>query len=522
MLQDNQFDIIIIGTGAGGATLAWRLAPSGKRILLLERGEFLPREQDNWDSKAVFIDAKYQAKESWLDGNGNEFHPGIHYFVGGNTKFYGAALFRLRQEDFGALRHAGGISPAWPISYGDLEPYYTQAERLYHVHGLRASDPTEPPASAPYPYPAVSHEPRIAQLERDLTASGLHPFPLPLGILLDERDGVPTRQSACIRCRAFDGFPCITNGKADAQTICIEPLLAERKNVTLVTGAYVERLETSASGRDVTEVRVRRAGAAESYRADVVVVACGAINSAALLLRSRSDRHPTGLANRSDVVGRHYVRHQNTAFMALSLEPNPTVFQKTLAVADFYFRSDDWDYPLGLVQMLGKSDGAMLRGEAPHWASWAPQMPLDEMAEHSVDFWLSSEDLPHPENRVTLDAQGRIVLHLTETNVEAHRRLIAKWQGLLGRLGLREHLLPRHLYLRKHIPIAGTAHQAGTVRFGHDPTTSALDVFCKAHDLDNLYVVDGSFCPSIGAVNPALTIMANALRVGDHLLERLG
>ncbi|MDE3137861.1 MAG: GMC family oxidoreductase [Acidobacteriota bacterium] len=521
MAVENSYDIIIIGTGAGGATLAWRLAPSGKRILLLERGDFLPREQDNWDSHAVFVEAKYQAKEPWLDKDGKEFFPGIHYFVGGNTKFYGAALFRLREEDFGELRHAGGISPAWPLGYDAFEPYYTEAERLYHVHGRRGADPTEPPSSAPFTYPPVSHEPRIAQLSSDLTRLGYHPYPLPLGILLDEEGGQVSRHSACIRCRAFDGFPCITNGKADAQIICVEPMLAERPNVTLLTGAYVERLETSNSGREVTKVRVQRGGAAETYSASIVVVACGAINSAALLLRSANEKHRDGLANRSGVVGRHYLRHQNTALMAISLEPNPTVFQKTLALADFYFGSDDWKNPLGMIQMLGKSDGAMLHGEAPGWASWIPEMSFEEMAAHSVDFWLSSEDLPDPDNRVTLDRNGRIVLRLKETNVEAHERLIAKWKSLLGRLGFRERLIPRQLYLSKRIPIAGTAHQAGTIRFGADPTESALDVFCKAHDLDNLYVVDGSFFPSIGAVNPALTIMANALRVGDHLLERL-
>ncbi len=522
MAAENQYDVIIIGTGAGGATLAWRLAPSGKRILLLERGDFLPREQDNWDSHAVFVEAKYQAKEPWLDSSGHEFFPGIHYYVGGNTKFYGAALLRLRREDFGELRHAGGISPAWPVSYDDFEPYYTQAERLYHVHGRRGLDPTEPSASAPYAYSPVAHEPRIAQLSRDLSGLGYHPFPLPLGILLDqEKDGRPARHSACIRCRAFDGFPCITNGKADAQTVCIEPLLAESANVTLLTGAYVEGLTTSNSGREITQVRVRRNNAEEVYSAGIVVVSCGAINSAALLLRSANEKHPNGLANRSGVVGRHYLRHINTALMAISVEPNPTVFQKTLALADFYFRSDDWEYPLGLVQMLGKSDGAMLRGEAPGWASWVPEMSFDELAAHSVDFWLSSEDLPDPENRVTLNRDGRIVLSLKDNNAEAHERLIAKWKSLLGRLGFREHVLPRNLYLSKRIPIAGTAHQAGTIRFGSDSATSALDVYCKAHDLDNLYVVDASFFPSIGAVNPALTVMANALRVGDHLLARL-
>jgi choline dehydrogenase-like flavoprotein len=517
----SHYDVIIIGTGAGGATLAWRLAPSGKRVLLIERGNFLPREQDNWDSQAVFVENKYQAKEPWLDGNGRTFFPGIHYYVGGNTKFYGSALFRLRKEDFGELRHYGGISPAWPVGYDEFEPYYTEAERLYHVHGLRGSDPTEPPASAGYAYPPVSHEPRIERLSQDLARLGYHPFPLPVGILLDEENGRPTRHSPCIRCRAFDGFPCITNGKADAHIICIEPVLEERPNVTLLTDAYVENLETNASGKSVTSVRVRRQGAEETYSGDIVVAACGAINSAALLLRSASEKHPNGLANSSGVVGRFYLRHANTALMAISVEPNSTVFQKTLALSDFYFRADDSEYPLGLVQMVGKTDGAMLRGEGPAWAARLPKMTFEQLAEHSVDFWLSAEDLPDPDNRVTLGRDGQITLHLKETNLEALERLIAKWKSLLGKLGFHEHVLPRQLYLSKRIPIGGTAHQAGTVRFGSDPRASALDVNCKAHDLDNLYVVDGSFFPSIGAVNPALTIMANALRVGDHLLERM-
>ncbi|HZU07944.1 MAG TPA: GMC family oxidoreductase [Chloroflexota bacterium] len=520
MAQPSHFDVIIIGSGAGGGTLAYRLAPSGKRILLLERGDYLPRERDNWDSTAVFIRAKYRAPETWYDQDGQPFHPGIHYYVGGNTKVYGAALLRLRKEDFGELRHYGGLSPAWPLSYEDFEPYYTQAEALYHVHGARGADPTEPPTRAPYPYPPVSHEPRIQQLADDLTRLGYHPFHLPLGILLDEQDGKPAYQSRCIRCDRFDGFPCLLRAKADAEVICVAPALAH-PNVQLLTRAYVQRLETDASGRTVTTVHVERDGAPEQYSADIVVVACGAINSAALLLRSANDRHPAGLANRSGVVGRFYMRHNNLALMAISKTPNPTVFQKTLALSDFYFRADDWEYPLGFIQGLGKIDGEILRGEAPRWAALLPNMTFDELARHSVDFWLTSEDLPDPDNRVTLDAQGAITLRLKNTNLTGLQRLRAKLASLLEPLDCHPHLLPRALYLGQPIGISGTAHQAGTVRFGRDPQTSALDIYCKAHDLDNLYVVDGSFFVSIGAVNPALTIIANALRVGDHLLERL-
>ena len=520
MARDHHADVIIIGTGAGGGTLAHRLAPSGKRILLLERGDWLPREKDNWESRAVFIEAKYRAGETWYDESGRPFHPGIHYCVGGNTKMYGAALLRLRKEDFGEIRHHGGISPGWPLSFEDFEPYYTQAEHLYHVHGQHGVDPTEPPASAPYRHPPVSHEPRIQELAAGLSALGYHPFPLPLGILLDEENGKPTHRSACVRCAAFDGFPCLVNGKADAQVICVEPAL-QHPNVQLVTGAYVRRLETNPSGRAVTAVHVERDGTREEYTAGIVVVACGAVNSAALLLRSANHTRPRGLANSSDVVGRHYMRHNNSAVLAVSKTPNPTVFQKTLGLNDFYFRADDWEYPLGHIQMLGKSDGVMLQAEAPDWAIWKPGLPLDVMARHSLDFWLTSEDLPDPDNRVTLNDEGEIVLHLKETNMEGHRRLRARLRWMLERIGCEAHLLPRALYLGKQIPIGGTAHQCGTIRFGRDPRSSALDVNCKAHDLDNLYVVDGSFFVSSGAVNPALTIIANALRVGDHILDRL-
>ncbi|MGH9797252.1 MAG: GMC family oxidoreductase N-terminal domain-containing protein, partial [Candidatus Polarisedimenticolia bacterium] len=302
------YDVILIGTGAGGGTLAYRLAPSGKRILLLERGDFVKRETDNWSTRAVNVEGKYQTKESWRDGDGRELHPHTNYWVGGNTKFYGAALFRLRREDFRELRHHGGVSPAWPIAYEDLEPYYTEAERIYRVHGERGVDPTEPPAGAPYPHPPVSHEPRIQALSDDLARQGLRPFHVPLGIMLDETDH---RKSPCIRCGTCDGHPCLVAAKADAQVCCVDPAL-EHGNVTLLTNARVTRLATSASGREVTEVHVERDGAGEVYSAGIVVVSCGAINSAALLLRSASDRHPHGLANSSDTVGRHYMGHVNS------------------------------------------------------------------------------------------------------------------------------------------------------------------------------------------------------------------
>ncbi|MEU5595178.1 GMC family oxidoreductase [Streptomyces sp. NPDC020298] len=519
------YDIIIIGTGAGGGTLAHRLAPSGKRVLVLERGDYLRRERDNWDSTAVFVKGKYRADEFWLDKHGKEFPPEVNYYVGGNTKFYGAALFRLRPEDFGELRHHDGVSPAWPIRYEDLEPYYTQAEHLYLVHGRHGEDPWEGPCSAQYAYPPVEHEPRIQQLSYDLEKQGLHPFHLPIGVNLTQgENGQATHSSACIRCNRVDGFPCLVRAKSDAQVICVEPAL-RHENVDMVTHAHVTRLETDPAGRSVSTVVARLPGEQEArFAADIVVVACGAVNSAVLLLASANDRHPGGLANSSGVVGRHYMRHNNLALMAISKEPNDTQFQKTLALHDWYLGADDWEYPLGGIQMLGKSDAEQIHGEAPRWAgAVAPDMPFEVLAHHAVDFWLCGEDLPQPDNRVTLEGDGRIRLTLDEdNNIAGLKRLRHKLQHMLGHLGMHEHRLLSHsIYLHKGMPIGATAHQAGTVRFGTDPVSSALDVNCKAHDLDNLYVVDTSFFPSIGAVNPSLTAIANALRVGDHILERL-
>ena len=509
------YDVIIIGTGAGGGTLAYQLAPSGKQILLIERGDYVRREKDNWSSRAVNLEAKYQTKETWRDKDGQPLHPHTNYSVGGNTKFYGAALFRLRQEDFGDIRHHGGLSPAWPIGYEDLEPYYTRAEHLYQVHGERGVDPTEPWASAPYRFPAVQHEPRIQQLHDDLERCGLRPFHVPLGIMLNESD---PRRSRCIRCGTCDGFPCLVHAKSDAQVICVDPAL-EHSNVTLVTNARVTRLLSSPSGREITGVVMQHDRREEVVSGDIVVSSCGAINSAALLLRSANDRHPDGLANGSGVVGRHYMGHINSVLLAISRTPNATVFQKTLAVNDFYFGDREFPYPMGHMSFVGKLDAVALSAGAP---AIVPGMTLDLMARHSLDFWLTSEDLPDPNNRLTLDHDGNIVLSYTPNNEEGHRRLIRKLEYLLQHLDMHPHLVPRNLFVGSRIPLAGVAHQNGTVRFGRDPKTSALDANCKAHELDNLYVVDGSFFPSSGAVNPALTIMANALRVGDHLLERLG
>jgi choline dehydrogenase-like flavoprotein len=515
----SDYDVIVIGSGAGGGTMVHRLASSGKKILLLERGDFLTREPQNWLAQDVFVDGRYISPETWYDAQGKPFQPQVHYFVGGATKLYGAALYRLRAEDFGELRHHDGVSPSWPISYDEIEPYYTQAEQLYQVHGARGEDPTEPPASAPYPFPAVSHEPRIQQLSDDLAAAGYHPFHAPCGIMLNE-DNMP--YSRCVRCPDCDGFPCLVHAKSDAEVLAVRPAL-EHPNVTLLTNAEVVSLRTNPAGTAVTEVVAERDGEQETFAADIVVVACGAANTAKLLLSSASEEHPNGLANGSDQVGRNFMFHDSTAVLALSREENPTIFQKTLGLNDFYFAGDEFDYPLGNIQMVGKSQAPMFRGEKPTETKLAPEWTLERIARHAVDFWLSTEDLPSPDNRVTLDDDGKVMVSYAETNSTARKDLYGKLKSMLGHLGMHsDHLFSKHAYMKTDIPVAGCAHQAGTCRFGSDPASSALDANCKAHELDNLYVADTSIFPSIGAVNPALTAMANALRVGDHLLERMG
>jgi choline dehydrogenase-like flavoprotein len=490
----SDYEFIIIGSGAGGGTIANTLARAGKKILILERGDFLPQEPENWSPKAVFQDGRYISKDTWYDAGGQPFQPQSHYFVGGATKLFGAALFRLRPHDFGVLHHSSGTSPAWPLTYGDMEPWYTAAEQLYQVHGEHGTDPTEGPWSAQYPHPPVSHAPRIAQLSQELEHAGYHPFPAPSGVLLQQG-------GACIRCNACDGFPCQVAAKSDAETIAVKPIL-DLPNVTLVTNAEV--LYLTDDGANVGSVIARVNGEIREYRTNHtarVILSAGAANSAKILLASRT-------ANSSGQVGRNFMMHNSRAVMAIDRKPNAAIFQKTLAVHDFY-------YQLGSIQMVGKSCAEAMKGESA-LASLIPGWSLAKVAAHSIDFWLTTEDVPLPGNRVTLAPDGNIRLSYTPNDQLEADGLYRALKAMMNSMGVLNH----HVMVGKSIPLAGVAHQAGTAVMGNNPATSVLDVNCKAHDLENLYVVDASFMPSIGAVNPALTIMANALRVGQHLLTK--
>ena len=496
-----RYDIIIIGSGAGGGTLARALADTPARILLLERGDFVPQEDQNWDPAAVWRDLRYRIGERWLDERGQEFRPYTHYCVGGNTKFWGSVLYRLRREDFGELEHAEGVSPAWPIDYETLEPYYARAEQLFQVRGQHGLDPTEVPRG-PFPHPPVPHAPGMAAIVGRLTAMGLHPSPLPLGLLR------PGEAGGCVLCNTCNSFPCKVHAKSDAEVCCVRPALAGA-NVTLWTNARARRLLTDTQGRRVEAVEVDRAGQTVRVEAPLVVVACGAVNSAALLLQSANDAHPNGLANSSGLVGRRYMAHLATMMQGFHpLRLNRDVFQKTVAINDFYLKGPDTTYPLGQIQSQGRTHGVMAQTVVP----WIPVWAYDAWVARGVDWLAISEDLPHPDNRVVVERDGRIRLLYRPNNEGPHARLVAEMKGLLRRLGF--WLVVAHSHRAKN-----TTHQCGTLCFGTDPRTSVLDPFCRSHDIDNLFVVDASFFPSSAAVNPGLTIVAQALRVADHIRD---
>jgi choline dehydrogenase-like flavoprotein len=487
-------DVVVMGSGPGGATLAYALRDSGAKVLLLERGDFLPREPENWSARSVFLEKRYKADETWLDGSGGTFQPGNHYFVGGNTKVYGACLARLRSTDFDAYELEDGLSPAWPFGYDELEPYYAEAERIFRVHATAGDDPHDPPRSAPPPYPPVAHDPVIADLAKRLEGQGLRPFALPMG--LDVRPG-----GACVLSRSCDAFPCPRGAKSDAEVCCVRPAV-ESGGVELLTRARVRRLVTDPTGRRVVKAEIDHAGETVEVTGGAFALACGAVNSAALLLRSASSAHPTGLANSSDQVGRNYLQHMNAALMAVDpRRRRDTVFQKTLGVNDFYYRIPGAP---GSMQLVGKVQPEMVVAQRPR----VPLRTARWLAERSVDWWLFTEDAPLPENRVTLAAGGRIRVSWRPTNVRAQRDLVRACARAMRRAGY-------PLTLVERFGVATNSHQAGTLRMGADPATSVVDPLGKAHDLDNLYVVDGSFFPSLGGGpgGPTLTIAAHALRV---------
>ena len=518
---DRSYDIVIIGSGAGGATLAQRLAPTGKSILILERGDWLPVEEANWDAYEVFVKHRYRAHEKWRDRKGRRFRPTTHYWVGGNTAFYGAALFRFRKNDFEKTQHEGGVSPAWPISYTDMRPYYDEAEALWRVHGTRGADPTDDADAPPYPEQAIRHDEDIAFLKHQLEGIGWRPFDLPLGI--DRDDETPSRGN-CVRCKTCGGFPCLTRAKSDGRGVI--SMIEDHSNITVQANSKVLRLEADRRGREVKTVVYERGGEIEKVRGDIVIMAAGAANSAALLLGSANGAHPAGLANSSDQVGRNYMFHTLSAVLSVTPGKTEATFPKTFAVNDFYWNDPQggFDFPMGHIQLLEYMNADTIRGQVsaylPPWAF--PKFIAEMIARRILAFLVISEDLPLAKNRVKLDRKGEIVLDYWYNNLVGHNRLIDRFLHELNAIGRRCGCARQHRFqFSELLPLFGTAHQCGTLRMGNDPRSSVVDANCKAHDLDNLYVGDTSVYVSSAAVNPVLTLVANGLRVGDHIKDRL-
>ncbi|MEP6695654.1 MAG: GMC family oxidoreductase [Pseudonocardiales bacterium] len=493
-MQDDHADVVVIGSGMGGATTALALARRGVDVLVLERGSRLPREPQNWSPEAVFVQRRYKPSELWYDARGAEFAPGVHYVVGGSTKVYGASLPRFRESDFGAVEHLEGTSPAWPFSYADLEPYYAEAERIYRVHGRVGEDPTEPWRSGPYPYPALQHEPYVADLAERLRACGVRPSSNAMGVDFGESGG-------CIRCGTCDGFPCRLGAKNDAETCGIDPAIATGR-ARLLTGVRVRRIQTDRTGRRVAQVVAEGPNGLVTIRGGAFVVSTGAVNSAALLLASADDKHPSGLANGSDLVGRSFMMHNNAHVAAVDLNRlNAVTFQKTLSVNDWYHDGGD-GFPLGALQLIGKVNAVMMKS----WATRAPLRLLQPLAERSVEWLVMSEDLPATDNRVTVDAGGRITTARDARGMQTHRRLHRRARKLLRAAGY-------DAVFTQRFDISMNSHQCGTVVAGTDPAASVLDPWCRSHEVSNLWVIDASHFPSSAAMNPALTIAAQALRV---------
>jgi choline dehydrogenase-like flavoprotein len=493
-MQRLSADVVVVGSGMGGATTALALARRGVDVLVLERGERIAREPENWSPEAVFAQRRYKPDETWLDGDGRPFQPGVHYVVGGSTKVYGASLPRFREQDFGAVEHHEGTSPAWPFTYADLEPYYAEAERIYRVHGEPGEDPTAPWRSGPFPHPAVPHEPYVADLAERLRAQGVTPTSNAMGIDLGPG-------GTCVRSPTCDGFPCPLHAKSDAEACAMDPAIATG-NARLQTGMRVRRIVTGPGGRRVDHLVADGVGGPAVVTAGRFVLAAGAVNSAALLLASADDDHPRGLANGSDQVGRNFMMHNNAHIVAVDLDRrNDVTFQKTLSVNDWYLDGGD-GHPLGQMQLIGKVQGVMMKAAAPRGV---PVAVLDRVARRSVEWLVTAEDLPTPDSRVTVDGSGAIRTARVARGTSTHRALLRRAKALLRSAGY-------DAILTQHFDISMNSHQCGTVVAGTDAATSVLDPWCRTHELENLWVIDGGFFPSSAAMNPALTIAAQALR----------
>lgn len=490
-------DIVIIGSGIGGSSLAYSLAPTGRNIVILERGDHLKDRPEARDDVAIFQNGFFQSNEEWLGTDGESFLANNYYNVGGNSKFFGAVMYRYREEDFVARSHLDGSSPGWPMRYDDLEPWYERAEEIFKVRGALGDDPTEPRHNKRYTYPAVPDEPSVASVRERLKNAGIHPSSLPLAI--DIKLWLDRAKTG------WDAFPNTGLGKIDAEVGPLSRAL-QHSNVTLVTGANVSRLETSSDGSRIDAAVFVKDGMEQRISADIFAVAAGAVQSTALLLRSASDKHPNGLGNSSDQLGRNFMNHNSSAMLVLDYRPNTSIYQKTLAFHDFYNEDNAYGAPLGGVQLLGRITGNILKANFP---VRAPGWLINMIARHAYGWFLQSEDLPNPESRVMVK-NGRVVVNWVRSNMRAHQALIKETKAVMRKAGFP--IVLTHTFGRKT-----TSHQCGTARLGSDPSSSVVDLNCRSHDIANLYVTDASVLPTSAAVNPALTVAALAIKAGASI-----
>lgn len=488
-------DIVIIGSGIGGATAAYMLAPTGARILILERGQRITDSPETRDDRAIFQKGFFRPKEQWLDAKAEAFSPNNYYNVGGNSKYYGAILYRYRAEDFGVMEHMEGATPGWPFTYDEIEPWYGKAERLYQVRGALGDDPTEPLHSSPYPYPAIADEPSLAVVRDRLKRQGIKASSLPIAIDIEAwlaRAHTP-----------WDAFPDTFTGKIDAETGPLHKALAF-DNVTLLTGARVLRFEAAPDGKSISAASVQQGDRVTKVKAKHFILAAGAVNSAALLLRSN------GLAKGSDQLGRNFMNHNCTAM--ITIDPrlrNRSVHQKTFGFNDFYLKDPKTGFPLGNVQALGKITGPIFKANLPSVPEFATRL----LARYSFDWYVMSEDLPNPESRVMLK-DDRIVLDWQRSNMKGHAALVERSREVFRAAGF-------PIVLARAFDRRTPSHQCGTARMGTNPATSVVDPWCRSHDVGNLHIMDASVLPTSAAVNPALTIAAVVMRAADHLRNEI-
>jgi choline dehydrogenase-like flavoprotein len=480
-----RYDAIIVGSGAGGSTLAYQLTKHGLRVLVVERGDFLKPQRKTGSEPIGRYLYDVVKPETPLT------------FVGGATKFYGSALYRLRESDFRATTHEAGVSPAWPIGYADLEPYYGRAEGLYHVHGAVEGDPSEPPRSTVYPHPPLPHDPLVAKVVKRLAATGTAIAPIPRGV--DYGPG-----GTCELCATCDGYYCQIDAKMDAEKAALRPAM-RTGNVDILTGAECLKVLTDASGEHAIGATIRQNGMEKDVPADVVAVCAGIPGSAHLLRRSRNAPHPEGLGNNSGMLGRYLGGHSvGMLFPIVSPRPLGPRHTKTFAINAAYEGVSDWHFPMGVIQVAG---------QMPYWqnAPWWMRLPVKVIVSHALTCFYMTEALPTAESGYSFAGDTIVSRQEPQHNAETFARMRSFAVKAFRRAGFPVIARPRHYFW----------HDVGTARFGHDPADSVTNPDCMVHGISGLYVIDACVLPSAGAVNTALTIMALALRAGDRIAGKI-